>query len=80
MTKKYKIKEYPTLILLDSKAEALRTVIGFSWFETPNLYMTQKLLLEGGSIKDFNIVSSFLFSIVANVMMSRWISNNMRQY
>ena len=39
------VTEFPTLILFDAQANPIRTVIGFSWFEAPNLYQTQRLLL-----------------------------------
>jgi hypothetical protein len=67
--KAYNLKEYPTLILLDSKANPIRTVIGFSWFEAPNLYMTQKRLIEGKGIQGLKIVKLLIFSIVPDVRL-----------
>lgn len=47
LIKRYKLKAYPTLVLLDQNAQQVRTIIGFSWFETPNIYMTQKRIVQG---------------------------------
>ena len=52
------------MILLDAKANPLRTVIGFSWFETPNLYLTQKRIIEGKGLQGLKLVNIPLFSIV----------------
>ena len=62
--KAYNLSEYPTMILLDAKANPLRTIIGFSWFETPNLYLTQKRIIEGKGLKGLKLVIIPLFSIV----------------
>jgi hypothetical protein len=61
--KRYGLKEYPTLILLDAKAQPVRTIIGFSWFQVGNLYMTQKRIIEGKGIKNIAVVFHFLFRI-----------------
>lgn len=47
MAKKFKIHEYPTLILFDDKAKPVRTILGFSWFETANVYATQEKIISG---------------------------------
>ena len=44
MSSKFKITEYPTLILFDASLQPIRTIIGFNWFQTPDVYATQKLL------------------------------------
>lgn len=44
---KYKIHDFPTLILFNSKSEPVRTLIGFSWLEVPFLIETQNKILKG---------------------------------
>lgn len=63
IARKYNIADYPSLILFDQNCNPVRTVIGFSWFETPNLYMTQKLLVEGKSL-DLDMVTKTLFLVL----------------
>jgi hypothetical protein len=58
---KYKLKAYPTLVLMDENAQQVRTIIGFSWFETPILYMTQKQMTEGKGFNNLSLVSFILF-------------------
>lgn len=70
LRKRCGVTEFPTLILFDASAKPVRTVIGFSWFEAPNLYMTQKLLIEGKSL-DLSIVIDVLFSNV-QVVVNKW--------
>lgn len=55
LLERYQIKEYPTLILFDQHANPYKTVIGFSWFETPNLYALQKMMITKKNLADLGM-------------------------